>query len=43
MQLLLEQKKELRRNDGSYIKFDENACVIIGKIIIPEELEFLDQ
>ena len=26
-----EQKKELRRNDGSYIKFDENACVIIGE------------
>jgi large subunit ribosomal protein L14 len=23
-------KKETRRNDGSYIRFDENACVIIN-------------
>ena len=22
-------KKEVRRNDGSYIKFDQNACVLI--------------
>ncbi len=24
-------KKEMRRSDGSYIRFDENACVIIDK------------
>jgi large subunit ribosomal protein L14 len=24
-------KKEIRRNDGSYIRFDDNACVIIDK------------
>ncbi|MCH3942771.1 MAG: 50S ribosomal protein L14 [Atopobiaceae bacterium] len=23
--------KETRRKDGSYIKFDQNACVLIGK------------
>ena len=23
-------KKEIRRPDGSYIRFDDNACVIIG-------------
>ena len=22
-------KKEVRRNDGSYIRFDENACVLL--------------
>ena len=24
-------KKEMRRTDGSYIRFDDNACVIIDK------------
>jgi large subunit ribosomal protein L14 len=24
-------KKEMRRSDGSYIRFDDNACVIIDK------------
>jgi len=23
--------KEIRRPDGSYIRFDDNACVIIGE------------
>ena len=27
--LLFAQKFGVRRNDGSYIRFDENACVII--------------
>ena len=27
--VIVRTKKEIRRNDGSYIKFDENACVII--------------
>lgn len=29
--LLVRAKKEIRRADGSYIKFDENAAVIIDK------------
>lgn len=29
--VLVRQKKELRRRDGSYIKFDDNAGVIIDK------------
>lgn len=24
-------KKEIRRSDGSYIRFDQNACVLIDK------------
>lgn len=27
--LIIRQKKELRRADGSYIRFDDNACVIL--------------
>lgn len=27
--VIVRTKKEIRRNDGSYIKFDENAAVII--------------
>ena len=29
--VLVRSKKEMRRSDGSYIKFDENAAVIIDK------------
>lgn len=29
--VLVRAKKEMRRQDGSYIKFDENAAVIIDK------------
>src|SRR5689334_14823441 len=29
--VLVRAKKEMRRDDGSYIKFDENACVIVDK------------
>lgn len=29
--LIVRQKKTLRRKDGSYIRFDENAVVIIDK------------
>lgn len=29
--VLIRQRKELRRNDGSYIRFDENAVVLIDK------------
>ena len=27
--VIVRQKKEVRRADGSYIKFDQNACVLI--------------
>ena len=29
--VVVRTKKEFRRNDGSYIRFDENAAVIINK------------
>lgn len=29
--LIVRTRKEIRRNDGSYIKFDENAAVIVDK------------
>jgi len=29
--VLVRTKKEIRREDGSYLRFDENACVIIDK------------
>lgn len=29
--VLVRSKKEIRRKDGSYLRFDENACVIIEK------------
>jgi len=27
--VIVRTKKEKRRNDGSYIRFDDNACVIL--------------
>lgn len=29
-------KKEIRRKDGSYIRFDDNAAVIIGTDLMPK-------
>jgi len=29
--LIVRQKKEFRRDDGSYIRFDDNAVVILGE------------
>jgi large subunit ribosomal protein L14 len=29
--VIVRQKKELRRKDGTYIRFDENAAVVIDK------------
>lgn len=29
--VIVRQRKEMRRKDGTYIRFDENACVIIDK------------
>lgn len=35
--IIIRQKKELRRPDGSYIRFDDNACVILeGKTKDPK-------
>lgn len=34
--VIVRTRKEIRRNDGSYIRFDDNACVILnttGEII----------
>ena len=28
--VIVRTSKEIRRNDGSYIRFDDNACVVIG-------------
>ena len=36
-------KKEKRRPDGSYIRFDENAAVIIKDDLTPQEHVFSDQ
>lgn len=29
--VLVRSKKEIRRKDGTYLRFDENACVILDK------------
>lgn len=29
--VIVRTAKELRRNDGTYIKFDDNACVLLNK------------
>lgn len=29
--LVVRTRKEIRRKDGSYIRFDDNACVLISK------------
>ena len=29
--VLVRTKKEIRRKDGTYVRFDENACVIVDK------------
>ena len=32
--VVVRTKKEIRRPDGSYIRFDENACVLLNGITI---------
>jgi len=35
--VIIRQKKEMKRSDGSYIRFDDNACVILdGKTKDPK-------
>lgn len=29
--VVVRQKKEIKRKDGTYVRFDDNACVIIDK------------
>jgi large subunit ribosomal protein L14 len=29
--IVVRTKKEIRRNDGSYIRFDDNACVLLNQ------------
>jgi large subunit ribosomal protein L14 len=29
--VIVRTKKETRRKDGSYIRFDQNACVVVDK------------
>ncbi len=29
--VIVRTKKEIRRKDGTYVRFDENACVVIDK------------
>lgn len=30
--VIVRTKKEIRRKDGTYLRFDENACVVIDKV-----------
>ncbi|MBN2215409.1 MAG: 50S ribosomal protein L14 [Bacteroidales bacterium] len=30
--VVVRTKKEIRRNDGSYIRFDDNACVLLNNV-----------
>lgn len=41
--VVVRTKKEYRRNDGSYVRFDDNACVLINEQREPRELAFLDR
>ncbi len=34
--VIVRQSKELKRKDGSYIRFDDNAVVIIGADLMPK-------
>ena len=40
--VVVRSKKGARRKDGSYIKFDENAAVLLRMTVIQEEHVFLD-
>ncbi len=34
--VVVRTKKEIRRSDGSYVRFDDNACVIIDEQMQPK-------
>ena len=40
--IVVRTSKSIRRQDGMYIRFDDNAAVIVNLIIILVEHEFLD-
>ncbi|MDO9574945.1 MAG: uL14 family ribosomal protein, partial [bacterium] len=33
--VIVRTRKETRRNDGSYVRFDDNACVLINNQLEP--------
>lgn len=33
--VIVRTRKEMRRNDGSYVRFDDNACVLINTQLEP--------
>ena len=33
--VIVRVKKEIRREDGTYIRFDENACVLLNNVLEP--------
>lgn len=39
--LIVRTKKEIRRSDGSYVRFDENAAVVIDKNGLPKGTRIL--
>jgi large subunit ribosomal protein L14 len=39
--LIVRTKKEIKRNDGSYVRFDDNAAVIIDKSGLPKGTRIL--
>lgn len=39
--LIVRTKKEVRRNDGSYVRFDDNAGVVIDKQGLPKGTRIL--
>ena len=34
--VVVRTRKEIRRKDGTYVRFDDNACVIIGGDMMPK-------
>ena len=32
--IIVRTKKEIRRPDGSYIRFDDNACVLLNAVVL---------
>jgi len=34
--VIVRQRKEVKRKDGSYIRFDDNAVVIVGTDLVPK-------
>ena len=41
--VIVRTKKEIRRQDGSYIRFDDNACVLLMGLVKSEVAVFSDR